>query len=230
MKTRNLIIGLALVAFIGVGQAAGSTIEIQLAGLDIEYDGLTVQDAGGSNPADAGSSVSVDADSLDTVNYLVDGELVGSFNRFDSSLYADFEFVPVEDIPVDGGTIHTGLTSGHFDLLIPDIGLDLDLNDAWVIYTPVPNTSVAFVFAGSIATISDQNLPLGLVIGDPVQVSFSTQVEPETVTHDPQNEYVTGFSASGTGEITGQLIPEPSTLILLAIATLGFVVRRKRSR
>ena len=211
---RRLIVGLAVVVLIGVGQAPASTLEIQLAGLDVIYDGSTVTD-GGSSSAPAG------ADPLDTVNYLVDSSLVGTDT---TDIYVDFEISPIEDIPIAGGTVSAGVDSGVFELLIPGIGLALDLDSASITYLPIG--SAFFVFAGSVASISEQSLPLGLIIGDPVTVSFSTQVDQGTLTDD--ETYVTGFTSSGTGEVRGQLIPEPSTLALLCMAACGLLAYTRR--
>lgn len=212
---KHLIIGLA-VLFFGVSQASASTIEIQLAGLNVVYDGSAVADAGGSNPEDA--------DPLDTVNFRVDGSLVGTYNSLETDLYASFEFGPIEEIPITGGTVSTGLDAGYFDLLMPDIGLALELDDASVTY--LPTGAALFVFAGSLANVADQDLPLGLVIGDPVHVSFSTQIESKT----DDGDYLTGFTASGTGEIRGEQIPEPSTLIMLCVGVFALLLPARRKR
>jgi len=201
-----------------VGKASASTIEIQFTGLDMIYDGSTITDAGGSSdPAGA--------DSLDTVTYMVDGSALGTDL---ADIQVDVELGPIVGVPVTGGTVSTGPDSGGFELLIPSIGLDLDLNEVSLTYTPFGHSDL--VFAGSLATVSQQNLPFGLTIGDPVTVSFSARIDPSSISHD--GTHITGFSASGTGEVSGQLAPapEPSSLALLATGALGLLLRIRRGR
>ena len=208
-----------LVVVFLVPTAPASTIEIQFSGLDIVYDGSSFVDAGGSvDPPDA--------DRLETVTYQINGSPVGTDV---DDIYADFDFGPVTGIPVGGGTVNTGPDSGVFEILIPGVGLALDLDDVSVTYLPLG--SVDFVFAGSLAGISGQSLPLGLIIGDPVSVSFSAQINAGTISDDGTN--ITGFTAAGNGEVRGTLIPEPSALGLLgmgAVGLVGYGLRRSRKR
>lgn len=214
---KRLIIGLTLVALVlvGVGTVEASTLEIQLTGLDLVFDGSSVMDAGGSsNPANA--------DRLNTVTFIVDGN---PLHTLLDDIFVDFEFQPIADIPISGDTVDAG--SGTFDLLLPGIGLALDMNDVSLTCLPLSPTS-DFAFAGSLASISAQNLPFDLIIDDPVTVSFSTQIDQATLTDDGTN--ITGFAASGTGEIAGQYIPEPSTLALLLTGIFGILLHGRRQR
>src|SRR5690606_27332718 len=88
-----------------------------------------------------------------------------------------------------------------------------------VVYQHISNpTTVQFVGVASVASVNGQSLPLGLMIGDPVTFSFSSQVTSQTV---DGNNFVATFAASGTGEVSGNnIIPEPSSLGLLALSGL----------
>ena len=81
------------------------------------------------------------------------------------------------------------------------------------------------MFAGSVALIDSQDLPFGLEIGAPVTVTLSTQTTSVTT----GGGFITSFTASGTGEIRGVIVPEPSTLILAAIGLLAHLLRRRRT-
>ena len=214
--TSSLAACVALVVVFLVQTAPADTIEIQFTGLDIVYDGSSFTDAGGSlDPSDA--------DPLTAVTYLVNGSSVGTDL---TDIYVDFDFGPITNIPIAGGTVNTGPDSGMFDILIPDIGLALDLDEVSVAY--LPTAFVDFVFAGSLAAISGQNLPADLVIGDPVSVAFSTQASPGAISND--GTYITGFIASGAGSVRGTLVPEPSAFVLLFMGVVGLVAYALRKR
>jgi hypothetical protein len=70
------------------------------------------------------------------------------------------------------------------------------------------------------------DLPYGLVMGTPVEVSFSANVAEGTYSDD--GTYITGFSASGTGEMTGPLIPEPASLAMALAGVVGLFSCRRR--
>ena len=202
-----------IIAFL-VQAAPASTIEIQFSGLDIVYDGASIVDAG------------TPADDLTTMTFSVNNTPAGP--PLVSDIAADINFGPVSGIPATGGAVHTGPDSGSFSLLTPDIGLALDLDGVTVIYVPVG--SVDFIFAGTLAEIAGQSLPYGLTMGEPVIISFSTQVIPGTTSTSNDGKYITGFEASGTGEVRGRLVPEPSTLALLAMGAFGMVAWGWRRR
>lgn len=192
---------------------AGTILEIQLGGVDIGYDGTDIVDA---DPGNA------DPDPLTTVTFVVDGSLVGSVLIADISL--DMLLPSVLDIDKSGDTVLSA-SGGIFNLGLPGGDyLDLNLGEATITYVDIANT-VQFAFGGSVAAIDGQSLPFGLTIGDPVSISFSTQVNPGSLSSGEVN--VEGFTSSGTGEIRG-LVPEPTSLALLAIAGLMVGMIRRR--
>ena len=192
---------------------AASTLNIQFTGLDITYDGATLTTIG--NP-----------DSLDSVALKVDGSLAGPVLVAPTdNISADLS-IAVTNIPDTGG-VGTFAAPGSFDLGLLTGGLNLSLTQAAVEY--LSTGFVDFVFAGAFASIDSQDLPYGLVIGEPVTLSFSAQVDPTSVTSS--GGFLTGFTASGTGEVQGAVVPVPAALWLFGSGLIGLVgiARRKKA-
>jgi hypothetical protein len=204
-----------------------ATIQISFTGLDLVYDGSAIYDAG-SNAG--GLADPADADPLITVDFTVDGTLVGSLSS-DISLDA---FIPdITGISAAPNTVDVQTTPGNpgfFDLLIGTSPLAsefllVDLEDVTFTYIDILNM-VQFTFGAAISDSIAQNLPFGLVMGDPVTVSFSAQVVPGTKIDNGTD--ITGFEASGTGEFRGPAIPEPTAALLLVLGTLATVMFGRR--
>jgi hypothetical protein len=206
--------------------ATAGTLDIQFTGMDLVYDGSAIYDGGSTA---GGLANPADADPLTEVEFYVDGSLVGSLNS-DVSLDA---YIPdVTGISSAAGTIYNQSTPGNpgfFDLLIGTSPLAsqfllIDLADVNITYVDVANV-VQFTFGAAVADSFAQNLPFGLVIGDPVTVTFSAQVTAGTRT--TANNLVTGFRSTGTGSILGTVVPEPATCLLAAIGLISCLARRK---
>ncbi len=193
---------LLAVALLAAQPAQGATIQIFFEGLDIEYSDGSGAITNVGNP-----------DSVNEVEFVVDGNEVGSVSL--ASVNMTIPGIPAIASGVSsivssnpGGTFSLDLGGGNF--------LDLDLAAVDVAYLHASST-VEFVAAGSVASIDGQSLPFGLVIGDPVQLSFSTRVNSSS----ESGGFITSFTASGTGEITGvAVVPEPTSLGLLALGGL----------
>ena len=206
-----------------------TSLEIQLGGVDVVFDGATINDAGSSV---FGTEDPADGDPLDTVTFKVDGTAIGTLIGYPvgtDPLSLDIHIPGVPPIPEGGGLVTTsGIPPGTFDLLTKPlasaIGLALDLDAVVITYQPILS-NMSFVFAGSVATIDSQDLPLGLEIGSPVTVTLSMQTDSVTTL----GGFVDSFTASGTGEILGFLVPEPSTVVLASLAILGLLARRRRA-
>lgn len=206
--------------------ARAATIEIAFTGMDLVYNGSAIYDADSSG---GGVGDPADGDALTSVDFFVDGSPVGSLT---SNVYLDAFIPDVSGIPSAAGTVHNLITPGnpgHFDLLIGTSPLAsdylvVDLSTVSVTYVDVANM-VQFNFGAAVSNVFAQNLPFGLVAGDPVTVSFSAQIVPGSRTIS--GGFVTGFSASGTGQYNAPLVPEPSTCLLAACGMLAVAVRRK---
>jgi hypothetical protein len=215
----------ALIAFIAAPLSA-ATIEIGFTGMNLQYDGSAIYDAGSTA---GGVGDPADADSLATVDFSVDGTFVGSLS---SDIALDIFIPGVTGISSSAGTVYNVTTppaGGFFDLLIGTGPLAsefllVDLDEVSVVYIDVANI-VQFTFGAAISDVFAQNLPFGLIIGDPITVSFSAQVVPGTLTS--ALGFVTGFKAGGTGEIRGPAVPEPGTCLLAALGLMAGVARRR---
>ncbi|MCA9232050.1 MAG: hypothetical protein KDA57_15485 [Planctomycetales bacterium] len=224
----HLALVTALLVAANVSPVFAASLEIQFTGVDLQYDGVseTIYDDG--DPALAGGTDTSKADDLLSMDFLVDGSGVGSLS---SDIYLDLLIPEVVGLPLAGGSIITdGSPSGTLELLMPGIGLSVSLGKAEVAFFPALGGSLNFAFGGAVASISGQSLPFGLVLGDPVSVSFSTQVVAGTLVHD--GTYVTAFDSRGTGEVQGAAIPEPTSLALagLALSVLSTATRSRSSR
>ncbi|QDU89362.1 PEP-CTERM motif protein [Pirellulimonas nuda] len=193
------------------GTASAGLIEIGFTGLNISYDGSAISTTGGIDPL---TSVSITNDSV---------AVAGS--PFGSDIDITLSIPGVTGIATTGGTVGT-VGSGSLLLGLPGAdGLSLLLDPASITFVNVAST-VQFAFGGTVAAISSQSLPGGIVIGDPVSVTFATSVVPGTLTEIGGT--VTGFRATGTGEIEAQMVPEPATAVLLAVGVAAVGLRRRR--
>lgn len=181
-----------------------ANISIQFSGLDIEYDGTDIT-------AD---------DDLTSVAITAGGSPAGPVLTSDISIDA---LIPeVVGIDVAGDTVVSD-PGGSLDLSFPaGDSLELELGAATVNYFDAG--FVQFTFAAAIATIDSQSLPFDLTIGDPVSISFSTQVVPGTLMDN--GVVITAFEATGTGEVQGALVPEPSSVALLLVCAALPITRR----
>lgn len=199
-------------------------IEIQFTGLDFKYDGVDLFDGGGKA---GGSGKASESDPLTTMTFLTDSTLVGVLTK---DIYADFLLKNVTEIPVSGGLVMENGTSGFgFDLLVSSQdggwGIGLDVEKYQVFYSGNKLSIAATEVASNLRT---QNLPFGLVInpGDEIKIIISSANMADVTDN---GTFLTGFKASGTGNIRGSDVPEPSAAGLCLLAGVGLfqAVRRR---
>ena len=83
---------------------------------------------------------------------------------------------------------------------------------------------------GLATSVPDQALPFGLVIDPNEQISivFSSTNLTNVVINGLG--FITQFDASGTGSISGTLVPEPSSLVMATLAGVGLALAALRIR
>lgn len=211
--TRQLITAVAICATAGV--AAAENIEIHMVDVDIAYSSATGEITQNGDPYDA----------LSGAFFYVDGNEVGTLLSPEHDLGLTLSIPGVFGINPNGETVESA-AGGSLELLIPDSALALSLETAEVVYQPVIGGvgTFRFTFVGSVGTVVSQALPFELAIGAPVTVTLSTQAS----TLLANQSEITSLKASGTGELSGDLvvdpnnnIPEPRTLAMLLALGVG---------
>jgi hypothetical protein len=205
-----------------------STLEIQFTGLDLDYDGNNLFDSGVHNTLGSGNPAQ--ADSLTSMNFYVDGSLVGVLN---TDVYADLYIANVGAMPVGGGVLNSLGNGGTFgvDLLtsngVPGWGLALNINTMQFFYT---GSNIAISVSGLASSIFAQQLPFALAY-DPSQPVTIVMSSANLSNLTSAGGFITNLKAAGTGNVAGVLVPEPSTFVLLGlgcIAAVGHAAKRRR--
>lgn len=203
---------------------AHADVVIQFTGMDLVYDGSSLYDAGSTS---GGLADPADADSLVSVDFFSNGTLVGSLS---SDISLDVFIPDITGIPDAPGTVYNFWTPGNpgfVDLLIGTSPLAseyllLDIASSNITYLDASGFA-QFIFGGTIGVGNSQNLPFGLQSTDPITFSFSSRIDPNSLTSS--GGFITGFETSGTGEYSD--IPAPASAALLALGAAAGLRRRR---
>lgn len=207
----------------------GATINIILSDVDVTYFGDA---AGGTGSIydtighPGGNLNAAEADAIETVVFELDLAQVGTLTASDG----DEVF---GDLRIDGvgatlamGSLQTGIGNNG-----GDFGFDLFTESGNRLRLGIDEIDLllsngVFFFTGS-ATVLDQDLPFGLVFDTSQPVQFSYTATLPVLNGGPS---VDRALASGALTISGTLIPEPATVVMLlligAVAAIGRLRRR----
>jgi hypothetical protein len=215
--TRNFL--LAGVVGLAAATTASAALQISVTGFDFGYDGDAIFDQGGAG-------FNGIEDELISADFFVDGSLIGSLSLADDITLNTF-FEGVTNIPVAGGlaTSTASPTSANFFDLSFDGGLDFLFTDISSVQVFYSGGEIGVTGVTSSVDIFNQDLPFDLEIdaSEPVSVSFSGLI----TDLEDDGTFVTSFEASGTAEVRGQLIPEPTSLALVGLGGLTMLRRRR---
>jgi|SoiMetStandDraft_5_1073268.scaffolds.fasta_scaffold145110_1 hypothetical protein len=227
VKLATVVAALALVLTAQVTPASAATLQIQMSGLNLVYTDAGAPGAGtlcDATSCNGGGGFAADADPLITASFLVDGNLVGTLT---SNIWVDMSLGVTNALLDNGAFTVTPTTGGIFDLITSapgpgGWGLALNVGNGQLLFS---DNLLSFTGIATVNSIFAQSLPFGLVIDQPIVLSYSANVTSFTTA----GGIYTSFAAAGTPEVIGQAIPEPTSILLLGTG-LAYAARQVRRR
>lgn len=209
--------------------ARAGLIEISMAGTGLQFSDPDGSGAGTGTLTDTGAP----SDSLSSLTVVEDGGTLGVLVSPATPLAFDLDVSGIPSIaipPANGSTSVTAPAGGSFELFVDgSTALELNLDSVEVVYTRLSISSfdIRVLFAGTVGDIAQQDLPLDIEISEPVTLTFNLQQG--TTTADAT--HLISYTGNGTGVISSERIPEPSSLLLAGLCgAAGLAIARCRNR
>lgn len=215
MKRINLALFAALLLCAPVATAA--RIDIGMADADLTYSDPDGSGAGTGTLSSLGS-----IDSLQALAFEEDDLPLGVLASPPHALSFELNVLGVPNIampPLNDSTFVTAPQGGTFKLTInANTALELSLETVEIIYTRISAGSFQanFLFTGTVGSITGQALPFGIVLAEPVSLSFNVQQD----SYSELGGYLKSFAGGGVGAISAQTIPEPSSMLIAGLGSL----------
>jgi hypothetical protein len=202
--------------------AAAATLRIEFDNFDVAFDGYKLED---SNTVDGRT------DALTTMDFFLDGNHLGGLT---SNIFADMEIGVYDPIPTSGGAVEG---YGGFLALLTNpqstTGVAFQFNKVDLLFTPFgtpQNPKLALSGVASADLLAQVMLPFNLEFDPSEKIDVLFIVNLANIY--TKEGYIQSFTGTGTGSVEGQgnVVPEPTSMLLLGSGLIGAAGMRRRAQ